>query len=391
MHEQAFPSAVGSQRAATTYDSHSYSSASPPLGFSDRRPPPVALTASGYVFPQPEAVYHYGTPYPRKDIPNSGPYYEPYGHGADGAGATTNTNRHTPSVSSSGGRVPLYPPSSFIHHNRVSGADISAPRFVSNNYLHPSDLFSSSLDNEPLLPSQYSSAAHVPHSSSPSLPHAPQPLSLVTQRAAAAPKPSPSRSTLWWGELEAWMDEEYAKQVCSLMGWESVTVKIPHTVPDPLTGQQANNPGYCFLTFPSPAQAASVLSQVNNPSASGAAIMPNSTKPFTLNWASSPSPSPASASFTALSPVAAPVGLNLPQKEYSIFVGDLAPETSNSDLVSVFRNPVLGLRNDRAPKFIRPFYSCKSAKIMLDPATGVSRGYGFVRFVLVHDKCDVRS
>ncbi|KAJ7853162.1 hypothetical protein B0H14DRAFT_2508823 [Mycena olivaceomarginata] len=67
-------------------------------------------------------------------------------------------------------------------------------------------------------------------------------------------------------------------------------------------------------------------------------------------------------------------------KEYSIFVGDLAPETSNSDLVTVFRNPVLGLRNDRAPKFIRPFASCKSAKIMLDSVTGVSRGYGFVRF-----------
>ncbi|KAJ7877696.1 hypothetical protein B0H14DRAFT_2501158 [Mycena olivaceomarginata] len=67
-------------------------------------------------------------------------------------------------------------------------------------------------------------------------------------------------------------------------------------------------------------------------------------------------------------------------KEYSIFVGDLAPETSNSDLVAVFRNPVLGLRNDRAPKFIPPFASCKSANIMLDPVTGVSRRYGFVRF-----------
>ncbi|KAJ7807492.1 hypothetical protein B0H14DRAFT_3764199, partial [Mycena olivaceomarginata] len=66
--------------------------------------------------------------------------------------------------------------------------------------------------------------------------------------------------------------------------------------------------------------------------------------------------------------------------EYSIFVGDLAPETSNSDLVAVFRNPVLGLRNDRAPKFIRPFASCKSAKIIIDPVTRMSRGFGFVRF-----------
>ncbi|KAK1231951.1 hypothetical protein PQX77_004922 [Marasmius sp. AFHP31] len=69
------------------------------------------------------------------------------------------------------------------------------------------------------------------------------------------------------------------------------------------------------------------------------------------------------------------------EAEYSIFVGDLAPETSNSDLVAVFRNPVLGLRDDREPKFIRPFLTCKSAKIMLDPITGVSRGFGFVRRV----------
>lgn len=43
---------------------------------------------------------------------------------------------------------------------------------------------------------------------------------------------------------------------------------------------------------------------------------------------------------------------------------------------------MLGLRNDRA-KFIRPFASCKSAKLMLDPVTGVSHGYGFVRCVVV--------
>lgn len=202
----------------------------------------------------------------------------------------------------------------------------------------------------------------------------------------SAPSQSPvhskstSRSTLWWGELEPWMDEEYAKQVCSLMGWDSVTVKIPHTPTDPVTGQQPNNPGYCFLTFPTSQQAAAVFSHINRSPNDTPVNMPNSTKPFVLNWASSPTPSPATATFN---PAAATgVGQPLPnqQKEYSIFVGDLAPETSNSDLVAVFRNPVLGLRNDRAPKFIRPFYSCKSAKIMLDPVTGVSRGYGFVRF-----------
>ncbi|KAJ7817494.1 hypothetical protein B0H14DRAFT_3877482 [Mycena olivaceomarginata] len=58
----------------------------------------------------------------------------------------------------------------------------------------------------------------------------------------------------------------------------------------------------------------------------------------------------------------------------------LGPILYRSHLGKVFRNPVLGLRNDRAPKFIPPFASCKSAKILLDPVTGVSRGYGFVRF-----------
>jgi len=173
------------------------------------------------------------------------------------------------------------------------------------------------------------------------------------------------------------MDEEYAKQVCTLMGWDPVNVKVPNSCSDP-TAQPTNNSGYCYLTFPSQTAAASVLNQVNGGGNIQPITMPNSNKPFVLNWASSiPSGS--------IAPSFPPTGVFVPTtqhqypKEYSIFVGDLAPETSNSDLVAVFRNPVLGLRNDREPKFIRPFLSCKSAKIMLDPATGISRGYGFVR------------
>ncbi|KAF9480189.1 hypothetical protein BDN70DRAFT_894369 [Pholiota conissans] len=209
---------------------------------------------------------------------------------------------------------------------------------------------------------------------------------------AVSPQPAPSlaaRSTLWWGELEPWMDEEYAKQVCNLMKWDPLSIKVPHPAPNPATGQQANNPGYCFITFPSPSYASSVLAQVANGANGTPLSMPNSTKPFVMNWASSvtSATSPMSASFPAVAGpqaaaavAAAAAAAQQYPKEYSIFVGDLAPETSNSDLVAVFRNPVLGLRNDREPKFIRPFNSCKSAKIMLDPLTGVSRGYGFVRF-----------
>ena len=198
------------------------------------------------------------------------------------------------------------------------------------------------------------------------------------------PNISSSHSAIWWGELEPWMDEEYAKQVCTLMGWDPVNICVPRPPTDSITGQQTNNSGYCFLTFPTPAHAASILAQINNGGNGSTVIMPNSSKPFLMNWASN---------VPSVSPVSYPVMPTAPpnsqptqqyQKEYSIFVGDLAPEASNSDLVAVFRNPVLGLRNDREPKFIRPFLSCKSAKIMLDPVTGVSRGYGFVR--LVHSR-----
>lgn len=183
-------------------------------------------------------------------------------------------------------------------------------------------------------------------------------------------------STLCWSDLEPWMDEEYAKQVCGLMGWDPISIRVPNG-PSDTSGQPANNSGYCFLTFPSPSVAASVLSQVNGNSGAPAVTMPNSTKPFVLNLASSVHSSITSTLSTP-GVVVSPTQQQY-SKEYSIFVGDLAPETSNSDLVAVFRNPVLGLRNDREPKFIRPFLSCKSAKIMLDPVTGVSRGYGFVR------------
>lgn len=266
-------------------------------------------------------------------------------------GCDIGPNRHNPNP------IPTQPFSSFNHHNHRRPSPpslVPSPRNI---------VYGTATFNNDREASTHRHAPHNPTAVTPPLPATPH----------------ASRCTLWWGELEPWMDEEYAKQVCTLMGWDPVNVKVPHPTPDPVTGQQANNPGYCFLTFGTPAHAASVLAQINNSGNANPTTMPNSAKPFVLNWASAvPSVSPMVTSFPL---GAGPANGSLQQypKEYSIFVGDLAPETSNSDLVAVFRNPVLGLRNDREPKFIRPFLSCKSAKIMLDPVTGVSRGYGFVR------------
>ncbi|KAF8510973.1 hypothetical protein JB92DRAFT_408273 [Gautieria morchelliformis] len=205
------------------------------------------------------------------------------------------------------------------------------------------------------------------------------------------------------GNLEPWMDHEYASQVVRLMGWDrsptasinqnsSVTIQIPPPPPDAMP--QPNNAGCCLLTFPSAAHAASVLASLhsgnNKDPASAPVLMPNSSRPFNLEWASPSHFPPASTwavfggssqnapifSGAAIQPGSA-IPSQGPEREFSIFVGDLATETSNSDLVAIFKNPTLGLQNDREPKFILPFYSCKSAKIMVDPATVVSRGYGF--------------
>lgn len=211
-------------------------------------------------------------------------------------------------------------------------------------------------------------------------------------------------STLTMGDLEPWMDEAYGLQVCALMGWEGVSITVPpvpqsesYAVPADHNNPQSrflqpNNPGFLFLTFPSHAFAAHVFSQLTPSPTNPPVTMPNSKRSFDISW---PNPT------TLLSALSVPAGsnsqdgaslLNNGQQpsqisvrtdrphEFSIFVGDLAPETTNTDLVAVFRDPILGLRNDREPRYIRPFLSCKSAKIMMDPATGMSRGYGFVRF-----------
>lgn len=101
--------------------------------------------------------------------------------------------------------------------------------------------------------------------------------------------------------------------------------------------------GYCFIDFQSSEAAAKALTM-------NGSTIPNSTRPFKLNWAS---------------------GGGLSDRrddrgpEYSIFVGDLGPEVNELVLVALFQSR---------------FPSCKSAKIMTDPITGMSRGYGFVRF-----------
>lgn len=226
-----------------------------------------------------------------------------------------------------------------------------------------------------------SPGVHTPHSLL-SANQYPQPGPVHPANRVSISLPSnarPALHTLWWGDLESWMDSQYVNDACAHMDWKPSQVTVPQppapTADGPPT-HQPNNIGYCLLTFNSQQEAEAILSQVAQTPAGNPLVMPNSSRPYNVKWLSAVPPS-----MLAIPPPAPPATPRRSiENEYSIFVGDLAPETSNSDLVAVFRNPQLGLRNDRAPKFIHPFLSCKSAKIMLDPVTGVSKGYGFVRY-----------
>ncbi|KAL3954132.1 hypothetical protein ACCO45_012088 [Purpureocillium lilacinum] len=161
----------------------------------------------------------------------------------------------------------------------------------------------------------------------------------ATDMSAVPPPPGgpeQPKTTLWMGELEPWMDENFIKGVFLSAAGETVNVKV-------IRDKNSGNAGYCFVEFTTPDAATKALGLNGTP-------VPNSSRQFKLNWAS---------------------GGGLVDRrddrgpEYSIFVGDLGPEVNEYVLVSLFQ---------------ARFPSCKSAKIMTDAMSGQSRGYGFVRF-----------
>ncbi|KAF9995873.1 hypothetical protein BGZ80_000367 [Entomortierella chlamydospora] len=145
-------------------------------------------------------------------------------------------------------------------------------------------------------------------------------------------------SSLWMGELEPWMDENWIRGAWYNAG-EQVSVKM---IRDKYTGASA---GYCFIELSSPVAAAKAITTLNG------VLIPGTNKVFKLNWASGGN--------------MGAVGGAGANQEYSLFVGDLSPEVTEYMLMATFQER---------------YMSCRSAKIMTDPTTGLSRGYGFVRF-----------
>ncbi|XP_048325140.2 polyadenylate-binding protein RBP47B' [Ziziphus jujuba] len=142
--------------------------------------------------------------------------------------------------------------------------------------------------------------------------------------------------TLWIGDLQYWVDETYLNSCFAHTG-EVISIKI---IRNKITGQPE---GYGFVEFVSHAAAERILQTYNGTQ------MPGTEQTFRLNWASF--------GIGERRPDAGP--------EHSIFVGDLAPDVTDYLLQETFR---------------AQYPSVRGAKVVTDPNTGRSKGYGFVKF-----------
>nr|VDD32090.1 unnamed protein product [Brassica oleracea] len=142
--------------------------------------------------------------------------------------------------------------------------------------------------------------------------------------------------SLWIGALQPWMDENYIMTVFAQTG----EVQSAKVIRNKLTGMCE---GYGFVEFANHAAAERVLQTYNGTQ------MPNSDQTFRLNWAQA----------------GAGERRQAEGPEYTIFVGDLAPEVTDFMLAETFSSV---------------YASVKGAKVMMDRSTGRTKGYGFVRF-----------
>lgn len=138
-----------------------------------------------------------------------------------------------------------------------------------------------------------------------------------------SPDPGAEARTLWMGDLAYWMDENFLYNLFVASG-ELQSVKV---IRNKVTGASE---GYGFVEFRSHEAAEAVLKTFNG------VPIPNTEQVFRLNWA------------------AFGVGRGAAE-DFSVFVGDLAPEVTDYVLQENFR---------------QFFPSVRSAKVSADSAWG---------------------
>lgn len=160
--------------------------------------------------------------------------------------------------------------------------------------------------------------------------------------ATAATSSTPPK-TLWMGDIDPFSDEDTITQIWQALGKNVLVKLIKAKKGSPAATLNTGHAGYCFVEFQSHEDAKLALAL------NGTKIPNSSTRVFRLNWASSA---------TLSDPIQQ-------SPEYSLFVGDLAPTTTEAHLLSIFQ---------------QNFKTVKTVRVMTDPTTGASRCFGFVRF-----------
>ncbi|KAI9598326.1 hypothetical protein BDF19DRAFT_382537 [Syncephalis fuscata] len=159
------------------------------------------------------------------------------------------------------------------------------------------------------------------------------------------------------GELDPYMDEVFIKHAWMQLG-ENVQVKM---IRDRYTGGNAN---YCFVDGGSYDNAGRLLAMYNGK------IIPGTDKMFRLNWASGGNGnSNGNLTTSSMNGIRSNSTCSSDMDrspEFSVFIGDLAPEVTEQMLLGLFQSY---------------YVSVKSAKVVTDNVTGAPKGsYGFVRF-----------
>ncbi|KAI4308020.1 hypothetical protein L6164_031139 [Bauhinia variegata] len=159
---------------------------------------------------------------------------------------------------------------------------------------------------------------------------------LAQQYASGQNVSSGEIRSLWIGDLQQWMDENYLMSCFAHTG-QINSAKV-------IRNKQTGTPeGYGFIEFVTRAAAETILQTYNG------TLMPNSDQNFRLNWAT--------------------LGPGEKRQDdgpdYTIFVGDLAADVTDYILQETFR---------------ARYSSLKGAKVVTDRTTGRSKGFGFVRF-----------
>ncbi|KAL5992723.1 Polyadenylate-binding protein rbp47 [Asimina triloba] len=170
------------------------------------------------------------------------------------------------------------------------------------------------------------------------------------QQQTPPPSSSDDNKTIWVGDLYYWMDENYLHSCFSPTGEVRIAFKVNLTKTAKVVSikvirnkQTCQSEGYGFVEFLTHATAEKVLQSYNG------ATMPNTDQPFRLNWAT-----------FSMGDRRSDAG-----SDHSIFVGDLAPDVTDTVLQETFASK---------------YPSVKGAKVVIDANTGRSKGYGFVRF-----------